>query len=734
MGLLSITEMIRIVRKRFMQIFALSLVVGFLGGYAATILQTYTCTLGFKYNHAEAAEGLAPDGESKLDPYEIQNPVVIQSALNNMGLRKNDDVDVKGIRQNISINKVVTDLDKEVSESAALLGEKYDVAATEYEMKFTYKASLGDRFGAKMFSNIIREYDEFLLAKYYHKKTVEDFAKIVGDSSADYIVIADTMSQKLDSIIEYMDEMADYYPEFRSTATGYTFAELSGLYQNLRDIQYAKYYGNIRAGNLAKDSEMVIKSYQTKVKELESDWDVNYHISENYKAEIISFYDSYKAAGLYRQAERVREEVQSTNNRDQDVLEDTDLEDYQNTYDDIILSYTDHAGKATDDSHTVDYYNNIINSYMADTVPAETKTRLIEKNEEILAEITVISQQYSGIANKTIDELYASKVNTDLQYLILPEVAEDKPVGLIAVFLMLLTFGLAMIAVFVREIARKFVDTSSLKEEKEDMGEEKILIDTEGMDELHRLLYEQYLNDFNEFYLVYQPMVSDKNVKTPHSEVFIRWQSPQLGMVSPGNIIDCISDFGIFRQLNDWIIRNVCEGLAARKAKNETMPVVHINCPYTQINDFALNDIIIRHITKNKIPAEYICLELEGKDIAASLEDIMLLEEMGIEICIDKFENSDEDMEIINVVKPAYIKMSLDILNSDMYATSSEDIVEAATAMISYFSDIIDKCHKNGIKACICGIEKKPQDKIVSQMGFDFKQGYYYGKPEKYEM
>ena len=109
----------------------------------------------------------------------------------------------------------------------------------------------------------------------------------------------------------------------------------------------------------------------------------------------------------------------------------------------------------------------------------------------------------------------------------------------------------------------------------------------------------------------------------------------------------------------------------------------------------------------------------------------MLLEEMGIKICVDKFENSDEDREILNVIKPGYIKMSLDILNSDMYATSEEDMLEAAANMIKYFSDIIERCHANGIKACICGIEKKSQDSLAVQMGFDYKQGYFYAKPEQ---
>ena len=104
---------------------------------------------------------------------------------------------------------------------------------------------------------------------------------------------------------------------------------------------------------------------------------------------------------------------------------------------------------------------------------------------------------------------------------------------------------------------------------------------------------------------------------------------------------------------------------------------------------------------------------------------------MGIQICIDRFENSEEESEIIHVVKPGYIKMSLDILNSDKYATTEEDIIDAAANMISYFSENIKKCHKNGIKTCICGVEKKSQDKLVSNIGFDYKQGYYYGAPEK---
>ncbi len=732
MGLLKLSEIIRILKKNILQIIALSLVVGVLSGIVVTNMQTYTCTLGFKYNHEGAQEGLAPDGESKLNPYEIQNPVVIKAALENFGVEGNDKtLNVKGIRQNISINKVVTELDKEVSESAALLGEKYDVAATEYEMKFTYDASLGDEFGPKMFSNIIKEYDEFLLAKYYHKKTIGDFAKVVKDSDADYIVIAEAMSDSIDGIISSLEELAGYYPEYRSLTTGYTFADLAELYSNLREIQYAKYYGNVRGGNLAKDKEMVVKSYQTKVKDLTEEYDLNSEIAEKYKTEIATFYDSYKQAGLYRQAEQVQKNVDATNNRDQDVLEDSELEDYTNTYDDIVLSYVDRAVTATDAIHSVEYYKMIIDSYINDNVSKKVKTELIAKNAEIMKEIHLLSAQYSALANATIDELYASHVNTDLQYLILPEVSADKPVALICVFLMILTFGFLAILFLVIEIIKKNMDEETLASLKNDDFEEKIVIDTSEMDELHQLLYQQYLDDFSEFYLVYQTMVSSDANDEEHKEAFIRWQSPDFGMVSPVKIIRCVSDFGIFKQLNSWIVGNVCKDLKAIKDKNKPLPVIHINCPYNQINDFAIVDIIIDKLSEYDIPAENICLELVGKDVLTALEDIILLEEMGIKICIDKFENSEEDQEILSAVQPHYIKMSLDILNSDIYATSDDDMLEVSKNMSKYFADVIGKCHENGIKACICGIEKKAQDDIASEMKFDYKQGYLYEKPKR---
>ena len=81
MGLMSLYEIVCIIRKSFLKVLAISIAVAILAYVVVNSMQTYTCVLAFKFNHPEAETGLAPDGQSKLDPYEIQNPLIIEGAL-----------------------------------------------------------------------------------------------------------------------------------------------------------------------------------------------------------------------------------------------------------------------------------------------------------------------------------------------------------------------------------------------------------------------------------------------------------------------------------------------------------------------------------------------------------------------------------------------------------------------------------------------------------------------------
>ena len=141
--MMTIAELVRIVKKYLIPAIAVAFLAAVATFVAVRMVRKYECTLNFKYNYELAEQEIAPDGESQLNPYEMQNPAIIHAALETMGIAKGEDTTIESIRNNISIGKIVSSQDEEVAESAAVLGEKYEVTTTEYQLVFTYKSSLG---------------------------------------------------------------------------------------------------------------------------------------------------------------------------------------------------------------------------------------------------------------------------------------------------------------------------------------------------------------------------------------------------------------------------------------------------------------------------------------------------------------------------------------------------------------------------------------------------------------
>lgn len=723
MGVIQVFDIVKILKKQFVRIVALCLAVG-LAAYCLTAMsQTYTCTLNYKYNYDAALEGKAPDGESELDPYELKNPAVIQAAINQMNTT--EELSVEVLRSNMAISTVITSLDQEVSESAAVLGEKYEVQPVEYQLDYTYSADLGSDFGPRMFDGIIAAYDEFVINKYYNKEHVADFMQAIQSVEMDYQETSDIMYDRITDIVEDMDEMYSWFPEYRSVRTGYTFGDLSSLYQNLRETHQAKYAGNVRAGNLTKDSELLIKNYTAIITDLEKEIAISEGVAENYKEEIGTFYESYKDAGLYNQADRVQSDVSNTNNQDQEIFRDyeQDFDKLANTYDKIVTNYTTNATGAAYAVRDVEYYNAIIDSYVNDTIPQETKDKLLADNETILAEMAELSSQYSKLANEVIDEFYSDKVSTEIQYLISTDVSADKSPLVMAILAMAVVGVLAAIVVIFWELFHGNTDDSSEDAE----GAEEMA--PGNLDEEHRIAYEQYQKGFEEFYLAYQPMVGQGENLDNHFEVFLRWENETLGNVSPMQILDYYSDLKLVKELNRWIFSSVCRDIPKITRRISQKPVIHVNCIYSEIEDFGLNEMLVENIKRYGISPSSLCIELDGDDIVSCLDDIMTLQDMGLRIGVDHFEAKDSENEILQVIKPDYVKISSDVFLHSDFSTTADELHNANLNMVVYIMDIIRKCSDKNIKTCICGIETQAQHESLLRMNFSFRQGFYYGKP-----
>lgn len=719
--MLTIHEIVLIIKKYFLAAVAAAFLGAVAAGMLVICIRDYTCTLNFKYNYTGAEDGLAPDGASPLDPYALQNPAVIHSALQIAGFSAEEDANVEDVRNDITINKIFTTQDQEVAESAAVLGESYIPKTSEYQLVYTYPALRGENYGRQICDGLIRAYDEYFIESYYDRSVIPDFMQTVLRTNVDYRDLANVIQKNFDQVISTLQDYAAAYPDFRSKRTGYTFSELAELYQNAENDLYTQLQGNIRAGNLTNDAEVVIKNYTTTVRNLLISEETYNAMADSYRAQISSFYDSYKAAGLYRQAAGTQVTQNSSNNRDQSVLRDyeKDFDTLINTYDNIVLSYTRQAVLASNANLDRGYYQGIIDSLQQDQVSAETKARLIEKNDLLLRTMSEVTGQYCVDANETIDELFDQRVAGDVQYLISTNLSSSISVSFAMVFTAVFVGALVMMFGMIYEVIRKNAPDGQAGMEERHLA---------SLDPEHRIAYEQYKRGFPEFYIVYQEMLPGSEQTDRRYEAFVRWKNEELGAVPANEILQYYGDLNLIMALNDWIVGTVCRDIHRFESKLGTAPVIHINCMFSEVADFGMTEILRKNSRQWNVETSSLCVEMDGRDVMSCVDEILLMERMGYQICVDHFEDKVQAEEILAVFRPDYVKVSGNVFRIHAPAGLTEnepkDILES----------MIRSCHENNIGFCVSGVETEEQDERVRMLGADYRQGFFYGYPDKVDV
>ena len=229
--------------------------------------------------------------------------------------------------------------------------------------------------------------------------------------------------------------------------------------------------------------------------------------------------------------------------------------------------------------------------------------------------------------------------------------------------------------------------------------------------------------NFEGFYLCYQPIIEAKNGEVSGMEALLRWRDKRYGVVPPNDFIPWLEKDPIFFELGKWILRQ-----AMRDTKDilKTNPdfVVNVNLAYPQLQRPDFKSVLNELLKEEDFPAQNLKLELTERcklrDINMLRNDMIFFKSSGMHTALDDFGTGYSALNLLAELPVDQVKIDRSFVISIEDDSSKQSLLKAITT-----------CAKElGKNVCVEGIEtKEMKDFLNRNFSVSNFQGYYYSKP-----
>ncbi|MFC0213612.1 EAL domain-containing protein [Paenibacillus chartarius] len=237
-----------------------------------------------------------------------------------------------------------------------------------------------------------------------------------------------------------------------------------------------------------------------------------------------------------------------------------------------------------------------------------------------------------------------------------------------------------------------------------------------------RLQYDlQHALSGGQLSIYYQPKYDVKSHHIVGSEALLRWNHPELGMISPARFIPLAEDSGLINEIGEWILESVCDQIAAWQ-QNGIYHCVSVNLSVRQFQNGNLVDVVRNALQASEIKTNLLELEITesiAMDIDKVLGTLIELNRLGVIISIDDFGTGYSSLSYLSKLPVHKLKIDRSFIRDLMSDQSDAAIV----------STIVSLAHNMQLKVIAEGVESEEQLKMLDNYRCDEVQGYYFSKP-----
>ncbi|GAA0792673.1 bifunctional diguanylate cyclase/phosphodiesterase [Marinobacterium sediminicola] len=223
-----------------------------------------------------------------------------------------------------------------------------------------------------------------------------------------------------------------------------------------------------------------------------------------------------------------------------------------------------------------------------------------------------------------------------------------------------------------------------------------------------------------ELSLVYQPRVHSESRKVTGYEALLRWNSEELGSVSPAEFIPIAETTEVLGQMTAWLLHQVAQDLSHEVMRGKQ---VSINLSPRQFQTGNWAATLKATIEQYRLRPDQLCIEVTENALvenfqatAAQLEEMQAL---GVEVAIDDFGTGYSSLEYLKRLPIDYLKIDRSFVRD--IETDADDRVIVET--------IIVLAHSLGLQVVAEGVETSAQAEFLQARGCDELQGYLFSAP-----
>ena len=227
----------------------------------------------------------------------------------------------------------------------------------------------------------------------------------------------------------------------------------------------------------------------------------------------------------------------------------------------------------------------------------------------------------------------------------------------------------------------------------------------------------------DQFSLHYQPKVDMASGQITGVEALLRWNHPELGLVSPGQFIPLAEETGLIVPIGRWVLGEACAQNMAWQRRGLRPVTMAVNLSPRQFADANLLHDVDEALLASGMSAVLLQLEVTEsmvmRNVSRAIKVLDAVQSRGIRLAIDDFGTGYSSMSLMKQFPIDTIKIDRSFVR-DLPNDSEDQAI--AQAIISMGKAL-------GMTVIAEGVETVEQQTFLRNHACDEMQGFLFSKP-----